>query len=254
VKARDGADVRAYLTQPASGKPGPLVVMPHGGPELRDDWGFDSWAQLLAAQGWWVLQVNFRGSGGYGRAFAEAGWKRWGERMQEDVEDATDQAIAQFKLDAGRVAIFGGSYGGYAAMMGAVRRPDFYKAAVSMSGVSDLIEMLKWERSQDSTPSKFYYEFWRQRIGDPDADAAILAKASPRRRVGEIKAPMLLLHGFLDETVPVDQSKAMVKAMTAAGKKVDYWEIPKEGHSASKRRKEKDRMDRVVAFLKPYLA
>jgi len=254
VKTRDGAEIRAYLTQPASGKPGPLVVMPHGGPEMRDDWGFDPWAQMLAAQGWWVLQPNYRGSGGYGLAFAREGWKRWGERMQEDVEDATAQALAEFKLDATRVAIFGGSYGGYAALMGAVRKPDLYKAAVSMDGLSDLIEQLKWERKTDETAGKPYYEFWRQRIGDPEADEAMLAKASPHRRVSEIKAPIFLMHGFLDDIVPVDQSKMMVKALQAAGKKVEYWEIPKEGHSASTPKLERDRMERVIAFLKPYLA
>jgi dipeptidyl aminopeptidase/acylaminoacyl peptidase len=113
VKTRDGSDVRAYLTAPPSGVPGPLVVMPHGGPESRDYWGYDTWSQVLAAQGWWVLRPNFRGSGGYGLDFAKQGWRRWGERMQEDVEDATAQAIADFKLDRSKVAIFGGSYGGY---------------------------------------------------------------------------------------------------------------------------------------------
>ncbi len=254
VKTRDGAEIRAYLTQPASGKPGPLVVMPHGGPELRDDWGFEPWAQMLAAEGWWVLQPNYRGSGGYGLAFAREGWKRWGERMQEDVEDATAQALAEFKLDASRVAIFGGSYGGYAALMGAVRKPDLYKAVVSMDGVSDLIEQLKWERKNDEAVGKPYYEFWRQRIGDPEADAAMLTKASPHLRAAEVKAPVFLMHGFLDDIVPVDQSKMMVKALQAAGKTVEYWEIPKEGHSASTRRNERDRMERVIAFLKPHLA
>jgi len=254
VKTRDGADIRAYLTQPASGAPGPLVVMPHGGPELRDEWGFDSWAQALAAQGWWVLQPNFRGSGGYGLEFAKAGWRHWGDRMQEDIEDAVAQAISQFKLDATRVAIMGGSYGGYAAQMGAVRKPDLYKAVVSIAGVSDVIEMLKWERSQDDTSEKLRYGFWKKRIGDPDADAAMLEQASPRRRAAEIKAPVLLIHGFLDDTVPVDQSKMMLKALTAAGKKVDYWEIPKEYHSPSTRKADQARLDRAIAFLKPYLA
>jgi dipeptidyl aminopeptidase/acylaminoacyl peptidase len=254
VKTRDGAEIRAYLTQPASGKPGPLVVMPHGGPELRDDWGFEPWAQMLAAQGWWVLQPNYRGSGGYGLSFAREGWKRWGERMQEDVEDATSQAIAEFKLDANRVAIFGGSYGGYAALMGAVRKPDLYKAVVSMDGLSDLVEQLRWERKTDEAAGKPYYEFWRQRIGDPEADEAMLIQASPHRRVAEIKAPVFLMHGFLDAVVPVDQSRMMVKAMQAAGKKVEYWEIPKEGHSPSTRKASRERMERVIAFLKPYLA
>jgi dipeptidyl aminopeptidase/acylaminoacyl peptidase len=254
VKTRDGAEIRAYLTQPASGAPGPLVVMPHGGPEVRDEWGYNPWVQALAAQGWWVLQPNFRGSGGYGLAFAQAGWRRWGDRMQEDIEDAAAQAIGQFKLDTSKVAILGGSYGGYAALMGAVRKPDFYKAVVSIAGVSDVIDMLHWERTHDDTPVKYYYDFWRKRIGDPEADEAMLVQASPRRRVAEIKAPVFLIHGFVDETVPVDQSKAMVKAMTAAGKKVEYWEIPKEGHRASTRKADRDRLERAIAFLKPYLA
>ena len=254
VKTRDGAEIRAYVTQPASGTPGPLVVMPHGGPEVRDEWGFDPWAQILAAQGWWVLQPNFRGSGGYGLDFAKQGWRHWGDRMQEDVEDATAQAISQFKLDASRVAIFGGSYGGYAALMGAVRKPDLYKAVVSMDGVSDLIEQLKWERSQDPSSEKYLYDFWSKRIGDPVADEAMLIQASPRRRAAEIKAPVFLMHGFLDDVVPLDQSRMMAKALTAAGKKVELWEIPKEGHSPSTRRKDRERLDRVVAFLKPLLA
>jgi dipeptidyl aminopeptidase/acylaminoacyl peptidase len=253
VKTRDGAEVRAYLTAPASGAPGPLVVMPHGGPEARDNWGFEPWAQVLAAQGWWVLQPNFRGSGGYGLAFAQQGWRRWGDRMQEDVEDATSQAIAEFKLDASRVAIFGASYGGYAALMGAVRRPDFYKAVVSMAGISDLLEDLKWDRSQDKSDGKVGFEFWRQREGDPQTDEAALIKASPRRRAAEINAPVFLIHGFLDENVSVEQSKIMFKALTAAGKKVEYWEIPKQYHSPSTPREERERLERVVAFLKPYL-
>ncbi|HEX4712679.1 alpha/beta hydrolase family protein [Phenylobacterium sp.] len=254
VKTRDGASLRAYLTQPASGAPGPLVVMPHGGPEMRDDWGFDTWAQGLAAQGWWVLQVNFRGSGGYGLEFAKQGWRRWGERMQEDVEDATAQAVSQFKLDASKVAILGASYGGYAALMGAVRKPEAYKAVVSIAGVFDLVDMLRWERGHDETGPKYYYEFWRKRIGDPEADEAMLIQASPRRRAAEIKAPVLVMHGILDETVPVEQSRAMVKALTAAGRKVDYWEIPKEGHGAGSRNADRARLDRAVAFLKPLLA
>ncbi|MFL5296453.1 MAG: alpha/beta hydrolase family protein [Phenylobacterium sp.] len=254
VKTRDGAEIRAYLTAPASGTPGPLVVMPHGGPEVRDEWGYDGWAQALAAQGWWVLQPNFRGSGGYGLAFAQSGWRHWGDRMQEDIEDAAAQAIAEFKLDASKVAIMGGSYGGYAALMGAVRKADFYKAVVSIAGVSDVVDILKWERSHDDTSVKYYYDFWRKRIGDPETDETMLIQASPRRRAAEIKAPVFLVHGFLDETVPVEQSKIMAKALTAAGKKVEYWEIPKEGHSASTRKAERDRMERVIAFLKPHLA
>ena len=254
VRTRDGADIRAYLTQPASGALGPLIVMPHGGPEVRDRYGFDPWAQALAAKGWWVLQVNFRGSGGYGTEFAKQGWKRWGDRMQEDVEDATAQALAEHRLDAGRVAIFGASYGGYAALMGGVRRPELYKAVVSVAGVSDLIDILRWERSEDDTSTKEFYGFWRERIGDPDADEAMLAKASPRRRAAEFKAPVFLAHGILDSTVPVAQSRAMAKALTDAGKRVEYWEIKKAGHSPGSPAAERELLARCIGFLEMALA
>jgi dipeptidyl aminopeptidase/acylaminoacyl peptidase len=254
VRTRDGAEIRAYLTQPASGAPGPLIVLPHGGPETRDRYGFETWSQALAAKGWWVLQVNFRGSGGYGVEFAKQGWRRWGDRMQEDLEDALAQAVAEHKLDAGRVAIFGGSYGGYAALMGGVRRPDLYKAVVSVSGVGDLPDMLRWERSEDDTSTKEFYNFWHDRIGDPDADEAMLVKASPRRRAAEFKAPVFLAHGILDSTVPVTQSRAMAKALTDAGKSVEYWEIKKAGHSPASPAAERELLARCIGFLEKALA
>jgi dipeptidyl aminopeptidase/acylaminoacyl peptidase len=254
VKTRDGATIRAYLTQPASGAPGPLIVMPHGGPELRDRYGYEPWAQQLAAKGWWVLQVNFRGSGGYGLEFAKQGWKRWGDRMQEDLEDATAQAIAEHKLDAGKVAIFGASYGGYAALMGGVRRPELYKAVVSVAGVSDLVDMLRWERSEDDSASKQFYGFWRDRIGDPETDEAMLAKGSPRRRAAEFKAPVFLAHGILDSTVPVAQSRAMAKVLADAGKPVEYWEIKKAGHSPASPAAERELIGRCIGFIEKALA
>ena len=254
VATRDGAEIPAYLTRPASGAPGPLIVYPHGGPEARDDYGFDLRVQAMVAQGWWVLQPNFRGSGGYGVAFARAGWKRWGDRMQEDVEDAVAKVLAEHRLDAQRVAIVGGSYGGYAAQMGAVRRPDLYRAVISLAGVSDLPAMLKWEAEQDLTPAKDHLAFWRARIGDPTADADLLARGSPRRRVSEIKAPMLLIHGELDDIVPVEQSRDMAKAMKAAGKRVEYVEQKLAGHGAATPKQDRERLTAMIAFLKQHLA
>ncbi len=254
VRTRDGEEIHAYLTQPASGAPGPLIVMPHGGPEVRDEYDYDPWTQVMAAQGWWVLRPNFRGSGGYGVAFAQAGWKHWGDRMQDDIEDALAQAIAGNRLDPSRVAIVGASYGGYAAQMGAVRRPELYKAAVSIAGVSDLPAMLKWEREQDDTPAKDHYAFWCGRMGDPGVDADLLARASPRRRIAEIRAPMLLIHGDEDDTVPVAQSRDMVKALRAAGKAVEYLELKRAGHSPGTPKADGETLAKVVAFLKPLLA
>lgn len=254
IKARDGGEFEAYLTAPVGRAPGPLVVIPHGGPEVRDRRGFDRQAQVLAAQGWWVLQPNFRGSGGYGRAFARQGWRGWNGRMQEDVEDAVAQVVRDKGLDGGRVAIMGASYGGYAALMGAVRRPDLYKAAIAICGVADLPDMLTWERREDDTPTKEVYEFWVKRIGDPTADAEMLRAASPRRRADEIVCPVILVHGVDDKIVPVSQSRAMNSALRAAGKSVDYVEVPEAGHGDWDDEVEQGLMTRYVALLRQAFA
>jgi dipeptidyl aminopeptidase/acylaminoacyl peptidase len=255
VRTRDGETIRAYVTLPVGSRdrPAPLVVLPHGGPELRDHISYDPWAQALAAQGWMVLQPNFRGSGGYGRAFAAAGWKRWGDRMQEDVEDAVDQLIRQRKVDAARVAIFGASYGGYSALMGAVRRPQFYKAVVAAAAPTDLAEMLRFEKKrQKGDPT--VYEFWRARMGDLSKDAAILASASPRLRAREIQAPVMLVHGGRDDVVPVAQSRIMAQALKSAGKPCTVYEMKEQGHTDWGLDAERDVMQRVIAFLRPALA
>ncbi len=249
VKTRDGAGLTAYLTRPASGRPGPLVVAPHGGPEARDTWGYDTWAQAMAARGWWVLHVNFRGSGGYGAAFAKAGWRRWGDRMQDDVDDAVSAAVTQNGLDARKVAICGGSYGGYAALMGGVRRPEAYCAVVAIAGVSDLPQFLKWVDDEDDTPNKDGLAFWRARIGDPVADAEMLAKASPRQHAAQVQAPVLLIHGTWDATVPIEQSRMMAKALTDAGKRVELVEIKRADHSAYSRQADRERLAKVLDFL-----
>ncbi len=231
LKSRDGLDLTAYLTLPVgdASAPRPLVVYPHGGPELRDDYSFDVFVQAFAAKGWAVLQVNFRGSGGYGRAFADAGRKHWGVEMQNDVEDALAAALATGKIDAGRVAICGGSYGGYAALMGAVKTPTAYRAVVSIAGVSHLDDFLANARDEDGADSPTY-QYWLKTIGDPVADKALLAANSPALRAREIKAPVLLIHGTADGIVPVDQSKTMNKALKAAGNPAKYIQLDWVGH------------------------
>lgn len=253
VATRDGASITAYLTAPPGAAPGPLVVLAHGGPELRDRLDWDRQVQVLAAQGWWVLQPNFRGSGGYGLAFAGEGWGRWGDRMQEDVEDAVAQVVAARGLDGDRVAIMGASYGGYAALMGAVRRPDLYKAAIGIAGVYDLPDIMDHVARRDDSPGKEAYEFWTRRIGQRQADAARLAQASPRRRAGEIACPVLLIHGVDDAVVPVFQSRRMKDALEAAGKAVDYREIRDVGHGWEDE-VEQEMMGRCVALLRRVFA
>ncbi len=254
VQTRDGATIEAYLTAPPGGAPGPLVVLPHGGPEARDLLEWDRQVQVLAAQGWWVLQPNFRGSGGYGLDFARQGWTRWGDRMQEDVEDSVARAIGLHGLDAGRVAIMGTSYGGYAALMGAVRRPDLYKAAIAICGVGDLVDMMDWERREDDTPGQPIYEFWTRRIGDPDVIRPALEAASPRLRAAEIACPVLLVHGVEDPIVPVIQSRRMRDALRRAGRSVELIEVPDAGHADWEAGQEQALMARYVDLLRQAFA
>lgn len=254
VPTRDGAAIEAFLTAPPSRKPGPLIALVHGGPELRDIFDWDRQVQALAAQGWWVVQPNFRGSGGFGKAFAREGYRRWGERMQEDVEDAVAYAVRMRSLDAKRVAIMGASYGGYAALMGAVRRPELYKAAISICGVGDLVDMLDRERRDDDSPDGYVYRVWTDRIGDPQSDSAKIEAASPRRRASEIACPVLLVHGEDDTVVPVHQSRRMHEALRAAGKTVDYIEVAGAGHADWEDEIDRSLMRRYVTLLRQAFA
>jgi dipeptidyl aminopeptidase/acylaminoacyl peptidase len=229
VKTRDGASLTAYLTVPLASGPRPLVVMPHGGPEARDQVDFDEFAQVLAAQGWMVIQPNFRGSRGYGKAFANAGKKHWGDRMQEDVEDAVALVLATGRIDKARVAICGASYGGYAALMGAVRNPDLYKAAVAIAADADLVESIAFTKSEDGADSESYF-YWLSSIGDPDIDRAMMEAASPALHAERIRAPVLLIHGLEDKIVAPKQSRIMAKALKAAGKSVELIEMKSVGH------------------------
>lgn len=231
VKTRDGQTITAYLTTPLASftGPRPLVVVPHGGPEVRDHMDFDTFAQTFAAQGWIVLQPNFRGSGGYGRTFADQGRRHWGDLMQHDVEDCVAQVLASGLADPTRVAICGASYGGYAALMGAVLKPDLYKAVISIAGDADLMETLAFSRDEEGGDSSSY-EYWVRTIGDPKADKTILAWGSPALRAGEIKAPVLLIHGTEDHIVSPKQSKIMAKALAATGKPCELVELKGVGH------------------------
>ena len=253
VRTRDGAQVDAYLSVPPGAAKGPLpmVVAPHGGPEARDTYDFDLFTQALAAQGWLVLQPNFRGSGGYGKAFAEAGHKRWGDRMQQDVEDVVAHVVAQGRADPKHIVICGGSYGGYAAQMGPILRPDLYRCAVSIAGVSDLAEALRAEREDgEDSPS---YKYWTALIGDPKADAQAIRQASPCLRAAEFPAPLLLIHGTADSVVNSRQSKLMADAMKAAGKPCEHKELPGEGHSGWSRDTYKLILETTTGFIRKHI-
>lgn len=249
-KARDGEAIPAYLTRPpntpVAGKL-PLIVMPHGGPEARDTLGYDRLAQLLATRGYLVLQPNYRGSAGYGLSFRDAGRKQWGRRMQQDIEDGARALIASGQADASRVCIFGASYGGYAALIGGALTPDLYKCVISFAGVSDLGKMLEYE-----APSRITYDYWTQVIGDPKADREIISQGSPVRYASTYRPPVLLIHGEVDDTVPIEQSEFMEDALKRAGKSVKFVRVP-GGHGDQNEENWNLIMKEVIDFLKVHI-
>lgn len=226
--ARDGRTIRGYLTTPAGATegPGPLVVVPHGGPWHRDTWGFDPEVQFLANRGYTVLQPNFRGSTGYGREFWEAGFGQWGRAMQDDVTDGVRWAIDAGVADPRRVAIYGGSYGGYAALSGLTVTPELYACGVSYVGVSNLFTWI------ESIPPywKLYLDMLYEMVGHPERDADRFRATSPLFHVDRIRAPLLVAQGANDPRVPQRESDQIVEALRARGVEVEYLVKQDEGH------------------------
>ena len=227
-KARDGLTIHGYLTLPVgtSSRDLPLVVVPHGGPSARDAWGFDSEAQFLANRGIAVLQVNYRGSTGYGKAFHQAGFKQWGRAMQDDLTDGVLWAVEQGIADKSRLAIYGGSYGGYAALAGATFTPDLYACAVSYVGPSNLFTLL------ESIPPywKPFIEMEYEEIGDPVKDKELLEAVSPVFHADKIKIPLFVAQGANDPRVNKAESDQIVEAVRKTGKDVVYMVKENEGH------------------------
>jgi len=246
---RDGTEVPGYLTLPP-GRPErglPLVLMPHGGPFARDSWDFDPWVQLLASRGYAVLQVNFRGSTGYGRAYVERGYGQLGTGMIDDLEDGVDWLVREGIADPGRVCIMGASYGGYAALWAPIRQPDRYRCAVSFAGVADLRAMLRYDRRL-FTASRYHREWQRQVRGDEDSD---LAAVSPLQQASRLTVPVLIAHGERDRNVPVSQSRNLVRALTRARAPAPVESVffPEAGHGFSRPQDSADFLRRVEAFL-----
>ena len=229
-KSSDGLEIPAFLTIPkgTSGKGMPAIVLPHGGPWARDDWGYDGLAQFLANRGYVVLQPNFRGSTGYGKQFLNAGNKQWGDLMQDDLTWGVKHLVAQGIADPKRVGILGGSYGGYATLAGVAFTPDVYAAGVSIVGPSNIITLL------DSIPP--YWEAIRtvfhQRMGNPAnaEDRKRLERQSPLNSADKIKTPLLVLQGANDPRVKQHESDQIVVALRDRGFAVEYIVAPDEGH------------------------
>ena len=231
-ESRDGQKLRGYLTKPAHPKqnPAPLLVMPHGGPHSRDYYEYDRTVQFYVSRGYQVFQTNFRGSTGFGDKFEHAGYKKWDGIMIDDITDGVLHLINNGKVDKDHICIVGASYGGYAAYIGAVKTPNLYKCAVSISGVSDIINTIKFDlkRFKDAKEIK---DFILQSIGNPKKDKDMLIAQSPITHAGEIKIPVLIIHGDADEVVPVEQSRAMHAALLQGGGKSKFIEYSGADHS-----------------------
>jgi dipeptidyl aminopeptidase/acylaminoacyl peptidase len=256
-KARDGLPIPTLITWPV-GVPAdqrknlPMIVMPHGGPESYDSVGFDWLAQFLANEGYLVLQPNFRGSGGFGASFAQAGYGEWGRQMQDDVTDGAKALITMGWADPNRTCIVGWSYGGYSALAGGALTPDLYKCVVAIAGVSDLKTMLGHEKRENGPESRTY-AYWQSVIGDPDKDAAAIEAVSPYRLAANFKAPVLLIHGTDDLVVPQRQSELMDEALRAANKPVTFLRIGKDDHSLVAPESRTHALNEVAAFLKTHI-
>ncbi|HXS63691.1 MAG TPA: S9 family peptidase [Streptosporangiaceae bacterium] len=230
--ARDGLTIHGYATFPPDGpRTGlPTVLLVHGGPWHRDAWGYDPMAQWMANRGYLCLQLNFRGSTGYGKAFINAGDREWGAKMQDDLTDGVAYAVAQGWADPGKVAIFGGSYGGYAALVGATFTPEVYCCAVDIVGPSSLKTLI------ETIPpywAPMVAQFHR-RVGDPATDEEFLWSRSPLSRADKIAIPLLIAQGANDPRVKQAESEQIVDAMKAAGISYEYMLFPDEGHGFAK--------------------
>ena len=272
LSARDGLAIHGYLTRPRFGSPPfPLVLVVHGGPWVRDTWGYNPEAQWLANRGYACLQVNYRGSTGYGKAFLGAGDREWGGRMQDDLTDAVLWAVEQGLADPGRVAIYGGSYGGYAALAGVTFTPALYRCGVAIVGPSNLLTFL------DSVPP--YWESFRamldRRVGrlprytggeragqvkdeadlteDERRELVFLRDRSPLFHAHRVRCPMLIAQGANDPRVKKAESDQFVEAMRSRGLDVDYVVYEDEGHGFARPENRLDFYRRAERFLARHL-
>lgn len=235
-KSRDGLTIHGYITLPKAalnGEKVPLIVNPHGGPQgIRDDWGFNPETQLFASRGYATLQVNFRISGGYGKEFQTSGYKQIGRKAMDDVEDGVKYAIEQGWIDKNKVAIYGGSHGGYATLMGLIKTPDLYSCGVDYVGVSNIFTFF------DSFPEywKPYKEMVKQIWYDLDnpEEAKIAKEVSPVFQIDRIKKPLFVVQGANDPRVNINESDQIVKALRSKGFEVPYMVKYDEGHGFGK--------------------
>ncbi len=230
--ARDGLLIHGYVTFPADGpRTGlPTVLNVHGGPQVRDAWGYDPEAQWFANRGYLCVQVNYRGSTGYGKKFIAAGDREWGAKMHDDLVDAVNYVVEQGWADKDRVAIYGGSYGGYAALVGAAFTPDVFRCAVDIVGPSNLKTLLETIPPYWAPMRAQLYK----RVGNPETEPDFLWSRSPLSRASDIRIPLLIAQGANDPRVKQAESEQIVAALEAAGIDHEYMLFPDEGHGFAK--------------------
>ena len=247
-KSRDGLVIHGYLTVPPGKEPKhlPLIVYPHGGPFVRDSWAFDHDAQFLASRGYAVLQMNYRGSPGFGEPFFRSGNHQIGRGMQDDITDGTRWAIAQGIADPGRIAIMGWSFGGYSVLMGVTREPDLYRCGIDLAGVTDWRAILKYDLE---ISEKLWKEDMLEKFGDPEKDAAELAEASPVNHMDKLRVPLLLAYSKDDKTVPYDQVKLLTDALDKAHKSYEFMSTFNEGHGFYTYKRRLELYQRIDKFL-----
>ncbi len=251
ITSRDGLTLPCYLSLPAGteAKNLPLVLNVHGGPWARDHWGCNAEAQWLANRGYACLQVNFRGSTGFGKRFLNAGNREWAGKMHDDLLDAVNWAVDQGIADRDKVAIYGGSYGGYAALVGAAFTPDVFRCAVDIVGPSSLITLI------NSIPPYWapLKKMFTVRVGDPENEPEFLEGISPLFRAADIKCPMLIAQGANDPRVKQAESEQIVQALRSAGKEVEYLLYADEGHGFARPENRLNFYAAAEAFLAKHL-
>ncbi|MBX7500151.1 prolyl oligopeptidase family serine peptidase [Qipengyuania sp. YG27] len=248
IATRDGLAMRSYLTLPRGrGKTGlPLIVMPHGGPfGIRDDLEYNDWVQLFANRGYAVLQPNFRGSGGFGSDFEEAGDGEIGRKMQDDLDDATRWAVAQGYADPARVCVVGASYGGYAALWAVIRNPELYRCAASWAGVTDWDAILLYD--SEALTRRAYTEKWKPKVRGKDSGFD-LSKVSPMAQLGRLTRPVFLGQGKDDTRVPYSQYYRLVEKAERMGIELDTLML-EDGHTPVREGNHEKLLDAMVAFL-----
>ncbi|MCL4111739.1 UNVERIFIED_CONTAM: hypothetical protein GTU68_008341 [Idotea baltica] len=250
-ESRDGLTINGYLTLPTNqeAKHLPMIINPHGGPWVRDGWGYNPEVQLLASRGYGVLQMNYRGSTGYGKQFFKASFKEWGKKMQDDITDGVQWLIDEGIANPDRICIYGGSYGGYATLAGVTFTPDLYSCAIDYVGVSNLFTFMK------TIPPywKPYLDMMYEMVGNPEIDVERMSEASPAFHVDKIIAPLFVVQGANDPRVNIDESDQIVLSLRNRGVAVPYMVKYDEGHGFHNEENRFEMYRATLGFLAKYL-